>query len=77
VFVGTFNLDPRSANLNTEVGVLIKNSTLASQVEESILQDMLAENSWNASADSPDSHASLWKKLKIYMWSLLPLDPIL
>jgi len=29
LFVGTFNFDPRSANLNTEVGVLLHNPALA------------------------------------------------
>ena len=77
LFVGTFNLDPRSANLNTEVGVLIKNKTLATKVEKSITLDMLPENSWNAATDNPDSNASWTKRFKVYFWGLLPLTPIL
>jgi len=77
LFVGTFNLDPRSANLNTEVGVLIKNKTLATKVEKSIILDMQPENSWNAATDKPDRKASLGKRLKVYFWGLLPLTPIL
>ncbi len=33
VFVGSFNFDPRSVNLNTELGFVINSSTLARQVE--------------------------------------------
>ncbi len=77
LFVGTFNLDPRSANLNTEVGVLIKNQQLANQVEQAILTDMLPENSWETDPDSPDRHASFYKRLKIRFWRLFPLEPLL
>lgn len=76
LFVGTFNLDPRSANLNTEVGVLLHNPELAGRVEHNIERDMLQENSWNA-ADKPDSYASAAKKRKIRFWKTLPLGPIL
>jgi putative cardiolipin synthase len=34
VFVGSMNLDPRSANLNTEMGVLIDSPELAGQLRE-------------------------------------------
>lgn len=77
LFVGTFNLDPRSANLNTEVGVLVHDARLAEQVEGRIERDMLPENSWDAATDRPDRHAPLGKRLKLGFWRLLPLDPIL
>ena len=31
-FVGSFNLDPRSANLNTEMGAFVEDLTLADQL---------------------------------------------
>jgi len=77
LFVGTFNLDPRSVNLNTEVGVLISNERLAGKVEQSILQDISAENSWNSAQDNPNQYAPFLKRLKAWFWSLLPLEPIL
>lgn len=77
LFVGTFNLDPRSANLNTEVGVLIRNAGLAGQVEEYIIKDMLPENSWDPRRDNPESHVSFSKRLKVFFWKLLPLTPLL
>ena len=77
LFVGTFNLDPRSANLNTEVGVLIADPALAAEVEEAIRTDMRSENSWDASLDNPDARASLAKRMKLRFWKLFPLEPIL
>jgi cardiolipin synthase C len=76
LFVGTFNLDPRSANLNTEVGVLVKNRQLAEVVERNIERDMLPENSWSA-ADNPDRHAPAAKRRKVLLWKTLPMGPLL
>jgi phosphatidylserine/phosphatidylglycerophosphate/cardiolipin synthase-like enzyme len=45
-YIGTYNLDPRSANLNTEVGLLIYDERVASLLEENILNDMAPKNSW-------------------------------
>lgn len=76
LYIGTFNLDPRSANLNTEVGVLVRNPRLAAQVERNIEQDMLPENSWNA-ADNPDRFASAAKRRNVELLRVLPLKPLL
>jgi putative cardiolipin synthase len=46
VFVGSFNLDPRSENLNTEIGLLVESPELAQAVANSILNDMQAGNAW-------------------------------
>ncbi len=77
LFVGTFNLDPRSANLNTEAGVVIHNPQLATQVEKEIQQDMLKQNSWDSRREKPDRHAPFMKRLKLFFWKILPLDPLL
>ena len=45
-FVGSFNLDPRSVNLNTEMGLLVESESLAKAVAESIENDIAAGNSW-------------------------------
>jgi putative cardiolipin synthase len=76
LFVGTFNLDPRSANLNTEVGVVVRNGRLAGEVERNILRDMQPENSWSA-ADNPDRFASWEKRHKLRLWKVMPLEPLL
>ena len=46
VWIGSFNLDPRSANLNTEVGVIIDDKTVAQVIEKDIRRDMANQNSW-------------------------------
>lgn len=46
VWVGSFNLDPRSANLNTEVGVIIEDEIVAKVIEKDIRRDMADQNSW-------------------------------
>jgi len=45
VFVGTLNLEPRSINLNTEVGILVHSPELARKVTEDLEVDFQAENS--------------------------------
>jgi putative cardiolipin synthase len=45
-FVGSFNADPRSVNLNSEMGLLVESETLAEAVAASIENDIAAGNSW-------------------------------
>jgi phosphatidylserine/phosphatidylglycerophosphate/cardiolipin synthase-like enzyme len=45
-FIGSYNLDPRSENLNTEVGMLIEDVALAAELRKEIEADMRPENSW-------------------------------
>ena len=45
-FVGSYNLAPRSANLNTEIGLLIDDPLVARLLEDDILNDMSPANSW-------------------------------
>jgi putative cardiolipin synthase len=78
VFIGTFNLDPRSANLNTEVGMLAENNKLARQVTEAIERDIRPENSWRTTEDfNPDDEVSFGKRMKMWFNRLLPLEPVL
>jgi putative cardiolipin synthase len=46
VFVGSFNMDPRSMNLNTETGVIVESAELGQAIANSILNDMAPGNSW-------------------------------
>ena len=78
VFIGTFNLDPRSTNLNTEVGALIDSVELARQVTESIEKDMLPGNSWPTTLDfNPDFVVSRGKRINAWFNRLLPMEPVL
>jgi len=45
-FVGSFNLDPRSVQLNTEMGVLFSDAALAGQLRGLFLQSAAAEMSY-------------------------------
>jgi putative cardiolipin synthase len=77
VFIGTFNLDPRSENLNTEVGVVVHDEALAAAVEAAIEADMAPGNSWNAAKDHPDAQVSLVKRSKVRFYQMLPIRPLL
>ncbi len=77
VYIGTFNFDPRSQNLNTEVGVIIHDEALARAVEASIETDMAPGNSWNAATDDPDQHATLAKRSKVRLYQIMPIKPLL
>jgi len=43
IFVGSFNLDPRSANLNTEMGVVIESPVLAARMSDELTRALPAE----------------------------------
>ena len=45
-FVGSFNLDPRSVDLNSEMGFLVESPSLAEAVALSIENDIAPGNSW-------------------------------
>ncbi|MDH5712196.1 MAG: phospholipase D-like domain-containing protein, partial [Gammaproteobacteria bacterium] len=77
VYIGSFNLDPRSENLNTEVGVIAKSSELASAVKREIELDMAEGNSWNVKKDGHNNETSIIKRSKLFFMKLLPLDSIL
>lgn len=45
-FVGSYNLDPRSVSLNTEVGLMIEDEDFARELRGQIERDMRPANSW-------------------------------
>lgn len=71
--IGTFNLDPRSENLNTECIVVVDSK----QVSEGVLKGMdiefKPENSWETTLDfNPDSEVSNYKRLKTWTRKVIP-----
>ncbi len=76
LYIGTYNLDPRSENLNTEVGIIVKNEELARSVEKMIAVDMRPENSW-LPTDNPDKHTTMAKRMKVLFWQMMPIKPLL
>ncbi len=51
VFIGSFNLDPRSANINTEAGLYVESPELAEQVIAYMNEGVRPENSYRVLLD--------------------------
>jgi len=51
VFIGSFNLDPRSRNINTEMGILIDSPELGQELAAKIKYLMEPQNSWRVTLD--------------------------
>jgi len=52
VLVGSMNLDPRSMELNTELGVLIEGRELAQWVRRCLDRELAARNAWRVELDA-------------------------
>lgn len=71
--IGTFNLDPRSANLNTECVVIIPSEKIASGVLVGMEEEFKPENSWETTLESnPDSKVGNLKRIKTWTRKVLP-----
>jgi cardiolipin synthase C len=78
LYIGTFNLDPRSANLNTEVGIVMENAQLGQLLADSIETDMAPGNSWAITPSfNPDHKVSWPKRLQLLLYSLVPMNALL
>jgi len=93
VFVGSFNFDPRSVNLNTEMGFLIRSNSLAAQIDRDF--KTLPSIAYEVVLDEQDSlvwieregnqltkyqlepNATLWRKMVVFFFSLLPINDLL
>lgn len=87
VFVGSYNLDPRSAWLNCEQGVLVENEALAEAVANIFDRQISSRRAWHvALADgalnwsdgsetfSKDPHASAWQRFQVWILRMLRLE---
>jgi len=71
--IGTFNLDPRSANLNTECFALIYSKQIAQGVLKGMHEEYKPENSWHISHTfNPDSEADRAKRIKTFTKKIIP-----
>ncbi len=73
-FIGSFNLDPRSENLNTEVGLLIEDPIVAAELKADILNDMSGRNSWVIGRRAIPLHLDKVNALFDSLSGLLPID---
>ena len=71
--IGTFNLDPRSANLNTECVAIIRSKEVSQKVLKAMEEEFKPENSWETTFKSnPDSLASKYKRVKSWTRKVIP-----
>jgi putative cardiolipin synthase len=71
--IGTFNLDPRSANLNTECVAIIHSSKVTQGVLQGMEIEFKPENSWETTLTSnPDSIATSSKRIKVLTKRIVP-----
>ena len=71
--VGTFNLDPRSANLNTECFAVVYDTAIATKLSEAMQNDMRPENAWETTSTfNPDGEAGWTKRVKVWFRGIVP-----
>lgn len=73
-FVGSYNLDPRSENLNTEAGLLVEDEAFAAELRGEIERDMRPGNSWVIGRRSLPLHLETVNGLLGGLLSLSPVD---
>lgn len=87
-FVGSFNLDPRSAQLNTEMGVVFEDAGLAQELERFFLASTQPNTSWKLALNAnqeltwqgeqlhhkKDPEANLGLRLLVKLLSYLPIE---
>jgi phosphatidylserine/phosphatidylglycerophosphate/cardiolipin synthase-like enzyme len=71
--IGTFNLDPRSANLNTECLAIIHSASITQRVLQGMEIEFSPENSWETTLDfNPDSKVGSKKRIKAWTRKIVP-----
>ena len=92
-FIGSYNLDPRSSKLNTEMGVLFNCPALAKRLPETTEGD-LDRNAYHVELDgnrltwvtregdkqvryNSEPEASLWNRIQAQVLSWLPIEGLL
>jgi len=88
VFVGTFNVDPRSMFINTELGLLIDSPELAEEIRQMVEVDFHPENAWHVIKDDDgrvkwvghdgtldrEPSASSWRRFQAWLLGLFPME---
>ena len=73
--IGTFNLDPRSANLNTECIVIVNSNKIAQGVLEGMNEEFKPENSWEITLKyNPDSEVANMKRISTWTRKIIPKE---
>jgi putative cardiolipin synthase len=87
LFVGSYNLDPRSTWLNCEQGVLVESAALARQLEDIFAEQIAADRAWQVTlvddelrwSDGTETYgrdpkASAWRRIQAWIARVLHLD---
>ena len=87
LFVGSYNLDPRSTWLNCEQGVLVESEVLAKELEDIFAQQTAGDHAWQVMLDdrglrwtdgresfTSDPKASAGRRLQAWITRILHLD---
>ena len=73
--IGTFNLDPRSANLNTECLVIVENKQITDSVSKGFEIEFSKENAWETTLESnPDKKVKFGKRIKAASRRVVPTN---
>ncbi|WP_234494833.1 phospholipase D family protein [Vibrio maritimus] len=71
--VGTYNLDPRSAHLNTESFAIIHSPEITKHVSAAMKVEMEPENAWRITTDfNPDNEVSVTKRVGVKLHRVVP-----
>jgi len=87
LFVGSYNLDPRSTSLNCEQGVFVREPVIAAQLETMFDEESTGERAWSVTLESgklrwtdgtrtydSSPEASSGQKFQAWLAKVLPLD---
>ncbi len=73
--IGTFNLDPRSANLNCECVSIIHSQKIATGVLKGMEEEIKPDNAWHTTLDfNPDGAAGIEKNKKALQRRIVPKE---
>ena len=75
-FVGSYNLDPRSENMNTEAGLFIRDREFARLLREHIEKDMSPQNSWVVARKKRPLGLDLPNTILVWLSDIIPLVDI-
>jgi len=71
--IGTFNLDPRSANLNTECIAIIRDKHISERLYQTMEKENKIENAWKITKEfNPDGEASIGKRFQLWLRGVVP-----
>jgi putative cardiolipin synthase len=88
-FIGSFNFDPRSVSLNTEMGVLFRQAALTREVRAVMMEQMAPQSSYRLTLkngslawhDGPegrdqrrDPETTIWRRMAVAIIGFLPIE---